>query len=174
MARHVRARLGTEDFARLAAFRHALRRFLRFSHAAAGRVGLTGQHYQALLAIRGGSESQQMTVAELAQHLLTKHNSAVGLVDRLAARGLVTRDRVPGDRRKVRVRLTPKGERVLERLALIHREELRTFGPVMRALLENLFGPSALRGPVSGRRRRGPRSGGPAPRRPPTQAVVPT
>src|SRR6185436_16923935 len=42
--------LQTADFVRLASFRYALRRFLRFSEAAAVKVGLTGQHYQAMLA----------------------------------------------------------------------------------------------------------------------------
>ena len=35
--------LSDADYARLAAFRHALRDFLNFSEAAAARIGLTGQ-----------------------------------------------------------------------------------------------------------------------------------
>jgi len=140
-----RGTLGDGDFARLASFRHALRRFLHFSHAAAAGAGLTGQQYQALLAIRGAAGGEQMTVNDLARHLLIKHNSSVGLVDRLVAGGLVTRDRNPGDRRKVRLRLTARGQRVLERLASVHREELRRFGPVISGLLEELSRPSSGR-----------------------------
>ena len=132
--------LTTADFVRLAAFRYALRRFLRFSEAAARSAGLTGQHYQALLAIRGRPEAEPMTINDLAQQLLIKHNSAVGLVDRLASRSLVMRERIGGDRRKVHVRLTCGGERVLERLASVHRQELRRVGPVIQGFLKELVG----------------------------------
>ena len=37
----------------LAAFRYALRRFIRFSEEAAQAAGVTAQQYQALLAIKG-------------------------------------------------------------------------------------------------------------------------
>ena len=133
-----RVRLSTADFVRLAAFRHALRRFLRFSETAAASAGLTGQHYQALLAIRGSPERAHMMISDLAERLLIRHNSAVGLVDRLAARGLVVRERVGGDRRKVHLRLTRSGEAVLEKLASVHRQELRRVGPVIQGFLREL------------------------------------
>ena len=100
----------------LAAFRYTLRRFLTFSEAAAAEVGLASQQYQALLAIKG-SGHEAITIRELARQLLIKHNSAVGLVDRLEDAGLVTRRVAPEDRRKVNLRLTARGIRVLERLA---------------------------------------------------------
>ena len=39
-----RYHLETRDYAQLADFRHALRKFLRFSEMAATRAGLTSQH----------------------------------------------------------------------------------------------------------------------------------
>src|SRR5205814_3775832 len=87
-----RYHLETRDYARLAAFRHALRRFLRFSEAAAARAGLTSQHYQAMLVLRGCPDDKRVTINDLAQQLLIKHNSAVELVDRLAREGLVVRE----------------------------------------------------------------------------------
>lgn len=123
-----RASLGQEEYETLAAFRYTLRRFLTFSEAAAAEVGLASQQYQALLAIKG-SGREAITIRELARQLLIKHNSAVGLVDRLEDAGLVTRRVAPEDRRKVNLRLTARGIRVLERLAVTHRAELRRIGP---------------------------------------------
>jgi len=136
--RRAGAPLNDADYAALAAFRHALRKFLTFSEAAATEVGLTGQHYQAMLAVRASAPSQQMTINELAQQLLIKHNSAVGLVDRLVDQGLIVRKAASDDRRKVDLRLTPKGSRVLDGLADRHRAELEHSGPQLRELLQRL------------------------------------
>lgn len=130
------APLDDADYAALAAFRHALRRFLSFSEAAAAQVGLTGQHYQAMLVVRANPPSRQMTINELARQLLIKHNSAVGLVDRLVDQGLLVRKAASDDRRKVELRLTARGSRVLDRLADRHRAELEHSGPQLRELLQ--------------------------------------
>lgn len=130
--------IGTGEYAMLAAFRHALRRFLRFSEVAAEKVGLTAQHYQAMLVVRAAPDAKEVTINELAQQLLIKHNSAVGLVDRLAKQGLVVRAPGRDDGRKVSLRLTTKGSRVLGRLAGIHRHELERVGPQLRQLLRQI------------------------------------
>ncbi|MEO5733106.1 MAG: MarR family transcriptional regulator [Rubrivivax sp.] len=117
------------DYARLAGFRHALRSFLNFSEAAALGVGVGGQQYQALLVVRAMPAAQEMTVSELARQLLIKHHSAVGLVDRLVDQGLLLRQASRDDGRKVELRLTGKGKRVLGRLVGLHRHELEHAGP---------------------------------------------
>jgi DNA-binding MarR family transcriptional regulator len=132
--------LSAANYTRLATFRCALRRFLRFSETAASRVGLTGRQYQALLAIRA-TPAGGMTIRELAQELLIQHNSAVELVDRLGARNLVWRERSSGDRRKVQVRLTPPGIKTLRELTSMHRQELRRVGPIMHAALAEFSRP---------------------------------
>ena len=119
----------------LAAFRYTLRRFLSFSEAAAGEVGLAPQQYQALLAIKGCAGRESVTINELAQQLLIKHNSAVGLVDRLENEGLVTRKTALEDRRKVNVKLTAKGSRIFGKLAAAHRLELQRVGPDLSRFL---------------------------------------
>src|SRR5690349_17290660 len=86
-----RYRLATRDYARLAAFRRALRKFLSFSEQAAGRVGLTSQHYHAMLVVRGCPDDQLVTINDLAKQLLIKHNSAVELVDRLVGGDMLSR-----------------------------------------------------------------------------------
>jgi DNA-binding MarR family transcriptional regulator len=130
------ARLGKSDYERLAAFRYTLRRFLSFSEAAAREIGLASQQYQALLAVKGFSGPDAITINQLAQQLLIKHNSAVGLVNRLEAEGLVRRQSAVGDRRKVDLVLTPKGGLALERLAATHHAELARTGPELRDVLE--------------------------------------
>jgi DNA-binding MarR family transcriptional regulator len=126
------------DYRTLAAFRYALRRFLSFSAAAARESGLSPPQHQALLAIKGFPEDGAMSVGELAERLALRHHSAVGLVDRLARRRLVRRARDPDDRRRVHVRLTARGESLLERLSAAHRDELRRLGPELRRLLRKL------------------------------------
>jgi DNA-binding MarR family transcriptional regulator len=133
-----RFKLATQDYAQLASFRHTLRGFLSFSEAAASQEGLTSQQYQAMLVLRGCPEGQTLTINDLAGHLLIKHNSAVGLVDRLAAEGLVTRERSAVDRRMVELRLSPRGRQVLARLAAMHRAELRRIGPLVKRFFSEL------------------------------------
>ncbi|HET9669993.1 MAG TPA: MarR family winged helix-turn-helix transcriptional regulator [Casimicrobiaceae bacterium] len=128
--------LDPAEYQKLAEFRYALRRFLSFSESAAAEVGLAAQQYQALLAIKGRGGDDSVTINELAHLLLIKHNSAVGLVDRLEAEGLVKRSADAADRRKVNLRLTARGSRIFERLAAAHRDELRRIGPELAEFLE--------------------------------------
>ncbi|HET9651450.1 MAG TPA: MarR family transcriptional regulator [Usitatibacter sp.] len=130
-----RYNLRTGDYARLAAFRQALREFLRFSEQAAEEAGLTAQHYQAMLILRACPEDRRITINDLAQQLLIKHNSAVGLVDRLVDEGLVGREPSKADRRKVELHLSSRGRQVLAKLAGIHKRELERIGPMLRKLL---------------------------------------
>lgn len=130
-----RHHLSTGDYARLAAFRRVLRQFLRFSEEAAAQAGLTAQHYQALLILRACPERERITINDLATELFIKHNSAVGLVDRLATEGLVTREPSEKDRRKVELQLSTKGRQVLATLAGIHRRELERIGPTLQRLI---------------------------------------
>ncbi len=124
----------------MAAFRHALARFLGFSEAAAASAGLTPRQYQALLALKGFGGA--LTIGDLAERLQIHHHSAVGLVDRLEALGLVQRAGDPDDRRRVRVAPTAKGESRVARLAAVHRDELQQTAVTLRALLGRLTAPA--------------------------------
>ena len=136
--RRYQPQLDSHEYALLAAFRYALRGFMHFSESAAKDVGLSAQQYQALLVVRGYPEDRQVKINDLAQQLLIRHNTAVGLVDRLDKQGLITRRPSPADGRQVHLRLTAKGERMLERLASVHREELRRIGPQLKLLLQQI------------------------------------
>lgn len=131
--------LSISDYQALAAFRYQIRRFLHFSEAAAKDEGLEPQQHQMLLAIRALEHDGGPTVGDLADHLVIQHHSAVGLVDRLAGRGLVERIRGGEDRRQVRVRLTRQAEDKLRRLSAQHRAELRNSGPLLVAALAELI-----------------------------------
>jgi DNA-binding MarR family transcriptional regulator len=64
-----------------------------------------------------------------------RHHSVVELVDRLEGRLLLRRERSRVDRRQVIVHLTPRGERIILRLAKQRLAELRTAAPALvRAL----------------------------------------
>jgi len=130
--------LSKQQYEMLASFRFALRQFLRFSEEAAVSAGCMPQQYQALLAIKGFPGREHVTVRELAERLHIKHHSAVGLIDRLVAEKFVTRGSSAEDGRQVHVRVTARGERVLEKLASAHREQLRRIGPEISQLLQRL------------------------------------
>jgi DNA-binding MarR family transcriptional regulator len=129
------------DYERLSAFRYVLRRFLAFSAAAAETAGLTAQQHQALLTIKGFPGREEVTIGELAERLTLRHHSTVGLVDRLALRGLVNRRSDPDDRRAVLVSLTPEATTLLAKLSRAHREELAHLSPTLIGLLEELVAP---------------------------------
>ncbi|HZR65344.1 MAG TPA: MarR family transcriptional regulator [Terriglobales bacterium] len=131
----MRKNLTVEDYQHLAEFRHQIRRYLRFSDTAVRLAKLEPRQYQLLLALKGLSPDVRPRIGELAEQLQVQHHSAVELVDRLEASGLVRRQRATEDRREVLVTLTAAGEKVLRELVLHHRAELSSKGP---ALIETL------------------------------------
>jgi hypothetical protein len=84
-------RIKKADYELLAAFRRELRNFFAFSEQVAQATGMSAQQYQALLAIKGYSGREQVTVGELAQELLLVHHSASELADRMVSNGLLER-----------------------------------------------------------------------------------
>jgi len=133
-----RKKLSKAQFENLAAFRYALRQFLRFSEEAAKRTGITPQQHQALLAIKGFPGRDTVTVSELAERLQLRHHSTVELLDRLVDLKLVVRQHLAADRRQVHVRLSARGEQILDALSSAHEEQLRRIGPKLRLLLQRL------------------------------------
>jgi DNA-binding MarR family transcriptional regulator len=112
------------DIRNLARFRYALRKFLCFSEQAARNVGLTPQQHQLLLGVAGFTDTESATIGDIADFLQVRHHSAVGLIDRAVAAGLVRREVNPDDQRVVYVSLTPVGSRKLRMLTAGHRKEL--------------------------------------------------
>jgi DNA-binding MarR family transcriptional regulator len=149
MARSASRRLSRADYQALAQLRYLLRCFNAFSEAAARRAGLTGQQHQALLAVRGFPGRARVSVGQLAERLQLRHHSAVGLVDRLAARGLLRRHYDRADRRRVLLTVTPLGRAHLARLSRVHSAELARLAPLLRSALGRVGGPpEASAGPI--------------------------
>lgn len=113
------------DYEDLLALRTGLRRFMRWSDQRVASIGLTPTQHQLLVAIRGHLDHRGPTVGEVADYLLLRHHSTVGLVDRAVAAGIVARVRDVEDNRVVRLQLTAAGEEHLDALADLHREELQ-------------------------------------------------
>jgi DNA-binding MarR family transcriptional regulator len=126
------------DYRRLLQFRTGLRRFLHWSEEQAVKAGLTAAQHQLMLAIRGHDGDLGPTIGDVAGYLLLRHHSAVGLVDRAVKGGWVERHEDAEDRRIVRLRLTPQGERTLQQLSAAHFEEIKRLAPRVRDLTQGL------------------------------------
>jgi DNA-binding MarR family transcriptional regulator len=116
--------LESDTYRGLLEFRVGLRRFLRWSEQQAHGVGLTPTQHQLLLAVAGHPDQRGPTIGEIADYLLLRHHSAVGLIDRAATAGLVKRVRDEDDHRVVHVLLTDDGARRLETVSTSLLEEL--------------------------------------------------
>jgi DNA-binding MarR family transcriptional regulator len=133
------AEITTAEYRALAELRCRIRHFLREGDSVARAAGLEPQQYLLLLAIRGLPEGDEATVRALAERLVLKHHSVVELIDRLEMHGYVRRTRGRDDRRRVLVSLLPRGERMLEQVALHRIGELRSNGhQLVRAIGELL------------------------------------
>jgi DNA-binding MarR family transcriptional regulator len=134
--------LTLSDYESLAELRYQIRCFLAFSERAARAAGLEPRQHQLMLGLKGLPCDARPTVGELAERLQIQHHSAVELVNRLAAAGYLRRTRGGEDRREVLLSLTPRGEKMLRKLSLHHRAELRSAGPMLvKALLRAMRGP---------------------------------
>jgi DNA-binding MarR family transcriptional regulator len=122
------------DYEHLLELRSGLRRFMHWSEEQARAVGLTPAQHQLLLAVRGHPDERGPTIGELADYLVLRHHSAVGLVDRTAAAGFVVR--VPDTEQPgtVRLALTEAGAARLAALSELHYDELARLAPTMESL----------------------------------------
>jgi DNA-binding MarR family transcriptional regulator len=127
-----------DDYRRLLDLRTGLRQFLHWSEQQATAVGITPAQHQLLLAIRGHAGDRSPTIGDVAESMLLRHHSVVGLVDRAVEAGLVVRHTDRVDHRIVRLGLTPLGTRRLRQLSGSHLEELRRLAPRIRSLWANL------------------------------------
>jgi DNA-binding MarR family transcriptional regulator len=126
VARTGDATLSKTAFEQLSEFRYQMRRFERFSERAARSHGVTPLQYLLLLHIKGYPGREFANVGELAERLQSQPHGVVALITRCERRGLVLRRPSERDGREVEVHLLKKGERLLVRLASLHRAELRS------------------------------------------------
>jgi DNA-binding MarR family transcriptional regulator len=142
-------RLDVRHLRRLAEFRYQLRRFLHVSQTAAEQMGLRHQQYQLLQCVGAMPDGMAPTIVNVAKRMLLKHNSAVELVDRAIRQGLLLRSGDEADHRRILLRVTPQGERILASLAEFHTRELEQSGPELVSALNRVL--RARRGSSSGK-----------------------
>jgi len=140
------------DFQHLAEFRFQIRRFLHFSAGVARKVAVEPQQHQLMLAVKGAPAGTVTSIQYVARRLFIQHNSAVELVNRSVKKGLVERRQDPTDLRRVAVRLTPKGEKILRSLSEHHRSELIHAGTELLNSLRPLLRGTGIRSQASSRR----------------------
>lgn len=109
----------------LAELDYQMQCFQRFSDQAARSAGLEPLAAKLMLALKGLPHEGWPTIREMAERLQVQHHTAVGLVNRLVARGFLVRRRVARDRRVVLLRITPAGESVVRDLVQSNLRELR-------------------------------------------------
>lgn len=125
-----------EEYKLIASWRSSLRDFFGTSKQILKEHGVTSMQYQSLVAIRTSEDPEGMNMNGLAAYLGVRHNSAVGLVNRLQALGLVVRLRSDKDRRVAHLRLTPEGETTLKALVDAHQEALMGIRNEMRRIFK--------------------------------------
>ena len=116
--------LNKRDFEVLADFRYQIRKFVRFSEHLARQHKIKPLQYLLLLQIKGYPGRDWATVGELAERLQAQHHGVVALISRCEKQGFVERRRSSEDRRRIEIRLLKNGERILHKLARLHRNEL--------------------------------------------------
>ena len=116
--------LNKHDFEILSDFRYQIRRFERFSEEVTRQHGLTPLQYLLLLHVKGYPGRDWATVGELAERLQAQQHGVVALISRCEKLGLVERRRSSDDRRRIEIHLLKDGEKVINKLARLHRTEL--------------------------------------------------
>lgn len=105
-------------------------------------VGVSHNQYNVLRILRGAGPAG-LACCEVAERMLTRDPDITRLLDRLEARGLVTRSREGGDRRVITSRISPEGQRILKKLdrpiAELHRRQLRRLGAARLRSLAQLL-----------------------------------
>jgi len=124
------------EYRLIASWRVALRQFFSASKVILKEHGVTSMQYQTLLAIRTSEDPEGINMNGLAAYLGVRHNSAVGLINRLEGSGLVRRARSERDRRVAHLKLTPEGEARLKALVEAHRQELLNIRSEMRRIFK--------------------------------------
>ena len=118
------AALTKKEIEALSKFRYQLHCFLRFSEELTLRFGVTKLQYLLLLPVKGYQGRDWATVGELAQRLQSHHNGAISLASRCEKLGLIYRQRGAVDKRAVEIHLTPAGNKLVIKIAGLHRKEL--------------------------------------------------
>jgi len=98
--------------------------FYRLGSRHIEKLGVTPAQFDVLAEL---GSTLGMTCAELSEATLITKGTLTGVVDRLEAKGLLTRKGVDSDRRAIHVQLTSKGETLFRKIFPAHGEFLRPY-----------------------------------------------
>ena len=101
-----------------------MRCFISFSVELTHKFGVTNLQYLLLLHVKGYKDREWATIGELAERLKTHHNGVVTLEFRCEKLGLIYRKRGVIDKREVEIHLTHEGNKLVKKIASLHRNEL--------------------------------------------------
>jgi len=111
----------------LSLLRPLVEAYLAFNRAGARHIesmGLTSAQFD-VIAELGGTDG--LTCVELGEGTLITKGTLTGVLDRLEAKGLLTREKVKGDRRATNILLTSQGEALYKKVFPAHAEFLKPF-----------------------------------------------
>jgi DNA-binding MarR family transcriptional regulator len=132
-----------------------LQSFLDARRHAALDAGLDTAGYELLLALKAFPKDVDPNISTVGKNLMLQHRVTAKVVKRLSRQGLLSTHRGRHDRRCLAMRLTSKGQRLLDRLARKSIAALATDGvPLARSLRRLRPRPHALRGRANWRRPR--------------------
>jgi DNA-binding MarR family transcriptional regulator len=110
---------------------------------------LSANQYNVLRILRGAPEG--LACGEIGRRMITRDPDITRLLDRLEERGLISRSRTNPDRRRVVIRITGPGLKLLSRLDMpiqdVHRRQLGHLEQKRLRLLSELL--SEVRSPLS-------------------------
>jgi len=93
--------------------RRTIKAINEFSKSAERETGLTGHQ---LWAIKLVADNSPIKVSDLARQMYLHPATVVGILDRLASKGLVQRSRSTEDKRVVEIDLTAEGREIVDRM----------------------------------------------------------
>jgi DNA-binding MarR family transcriptional regulator len=84
------------------------------------RYGLQGWEYDVLATLRRAGEPYRLTAGQLVASSMVTSGAITNRIDRMAQRGLVTREVDPNNRRSVLITLTPGGRTLVDEVVVAH------------------------------------------------------
>jgi DNA-binding MarR family transcriptional regulator len=95
----------------------------RLAKEASQRAGVTATQLNVLKLL---TEIGALSLTEISRRLAAQNSTVTGIIDRMVAAGLVTREQSAEDRRVWRIRATAKGEEVIEGVKILPWDLLRS------------------------------------------------
>jgi DNA-binding MarR family transcriptional regulator len=136
-------KLSKRELEALSDFRYRLRCFIRFSEELTHGLGITNLQYLLLLHTKGYEGREWATIGELAERLQSHHHGVVALASRCEKLGLIYRQRSSTDKREVEIHLTPAGDKLVMKIAALHRNELLKLQGIFKVPGDMEFGSRA-------------------------------